>query len=222
MAVAGVTLDREEGLARLNVRLSIDSPVMPAGSAPRASRAHRLQPSPQPSTCGLRSYRRSPPTPQLDRLVVAELQHTVADDLAGLVAFAGNQQHIAPLQRSIDAADCLAAVADFDGAGAPPSRIAARIASGFSLRGLSSVTMTRSAVWAAIALFINGRLPASRLPPPPNTTISLPFHIGPQRLAASFSKRIGLVRVIDKNRRAISLAGEVETARRAFSAGTER
>src|SRR5262245_16455916 len=54
------------------------------------------------------------------------------------------------------------------------SRIAARIAAGFSLRGLSSVTTTRSASLAAIVPII-GRLPWSRLPPQPNTTTSRRF-----------------------------------------------
>src|SRR5437588_1603512 len=49
-------------------------------------------------------------------------------------------------------------------------RIAARMAAGSSLRGLSSVTITRSASRAAIAPII-GRLPASRSPPQPNTTM---------------------------------------------------
>src|SRR3954464_15284635 len=56
-------------------------------------------------------------------------------------------------------------------------RIAARIAAGFSLRGLSSVTITASAFSAAIAP-ISGRLPESRSPPAPNTTTSLRLAYG--------------------------------------------
>src|SRR5438105_27880 len=47
------------------------------------------------------------------------------------------------------------------------------MASGFSLRGLSSVITTRSA-WRAAAAAISGRLPRSRSPPQPNTQHSLP------------------------------------------------
>ena len=50
-----------------------------------------------------------------------------------------------------------------------PSRISAMIASGSSERGLSDVTITRSASRRAIAP-ISGRLPRSRSPPQPNTT----------------------------------------------------
>src|SRR5262249_39034111 len=53
-------------------------------------------------------------------------------------------------------------------------RIAARIAAGLSLRGLSSVTTTRSASCAAIAPII-GPLPWPRRPPQPNTTTRGPL-----------------------------------------------
>ena len=43
-----------------------------------------------------------------DRLVIAERQHPVADDLAGFVALAGDQQHVAGLQLGDRAADRLA------------------------------------------------------------------------------------------------------------------
>ena len=48
-------------------------------------------------------------------------------------------------------------------------KISPRIVAGFSLRGLSSVTMARSAL-AMATLPISGRLPLSRSPPQPNTT----------------------------------------------------
>src|SRR3974390_485843 len=53
------------------------------------------------------------------------------------------------------------------------ARIPRRIAAGFSLRGLSSVTITWSAFSTAILPMI-GRLPASRPPPQPKTTVSRP------------------------------------------------
>ena len=48
------------------------------------------------------------------------------------------------------------------------------IASGSSERGLSEVTITRSASRGAISP-ISGRLPRSRSPPQPNTTCSRPL-----------------------------------------------
>jgi hypothetical protein len=58
-----------------------------------------------------------------------------------------------------------------------PASTACRMAAGFSVRGLSSVTITRSARWLAIAPMI-GRLPGSRSPPQPKITISLPRTAG--------------------------------------------
>ncbi len=89
--------------------------------------------------------------------MVAERQYPVADNLAAFMALSGHKQDIARLQCGNRAADRLAAVADL-GRAARAARIAARIAAGFSLRGLSSVTITLSAFSAAIAP-ISGRLP---------------------------------------------------------------
>ena len=58
---------------------------------------------------------------------------------------------------------------------------------------------------------ISGRLPASRSPPQPNTTTSLPLDIGPQRLER-LRQRVGLVGVVDEDRRAVALADEFEPA----------
>ena len=52
-----------------------------------------------------------------DRFVIAERQYPVADDLAGFVALAGNQQHVARAQFRHRRADRLAAVADLARAG---------------------------------------------------------------------------------------------------------
>ncbi len=70
--------------------------------------------------------------------------------------------------------------------------------------------MTRSAFSAAIAPII-GRLPASRSPPQPNTTISLPRRVGPQRFER-LGERVGLVGVVDEDRRAVALADQFEPA----------
>ena len=58
----------------------------------------------------------------------------------------------------------------------------ARIAAGSSVRGLSSVTMSRSAPRAAAAP-MSGRLPRSRSPPAPITQISAAAAAGPARAA---------------------------------------
>ena len=69
--------------------------------------------------------------------------------------------------------------------GATPDRTAARIAAGSSVRGLSSVTTSTSASRAAISPMI-GRLPGSRSPPAPITTITWPSVSGRRvRIAAS-------------------------------------
>jgi len=103
--------------------------------------------------------------------VIAEWQYLIANDLAGLVALAGNQQRIARLQRSNRGANGLGAVADLPGifrrrqnGGANGCRIfAARIVVGDD-----------DAVGICVAISpIKGRLPASRSPPAPNTTTSL-------------------------------------------------
>ncbi len=64
-----------------------------------------------------------------------------------------------------------------------PAAIASMIASGFSVRGLSLVTMATSANRAATAP-ISGRLPGSRSPPAPNTTMSRPETNGRSAVSA--------------------------------------
>jgi hypothetical protein len=71
-------------------------------------------------------------------------------------------------------------------ASAIPATIASAMASGASLRGLSFVTMSRSAPWAATCPMI-GRFCASRSPPQPKTQCSVPSVTG--RKAASTRSR---------------------------------
>ncbi len=171
MAVAALARDGEERLARLE-RAAVDGDAgdSACGSAPCA--VARIAAAIASAVHSARSHATLPPSAAATAVVVGERQYPVADDLAGFVALAGDQQHVAGLQLRDGVADRLAAVADLDGAGRR-ARIAARIAAGFSLRGLSSVTMTRSAFSAAIAP-MSGRLPGSRSPPAPNTTTSRP------------------------------------------------
>ena len=79
---------------------------------------------------------------------------------------------------------------------------------GSSLRGLSSVTMTPSASRAAMSPII-GRLPGSRSPPQPNTTTRRRRTKGRKRLERLF-ERVGLVGIVDEDRRAMRRADEVE------------
>ena len=80
-----------------------------------------------------------------DRLVVAERQHLFADDLAGFMALAGDQQHVAAAKIRDRTRGSPRARSPISIAPGAACRIAARIAAGSSLRGLSSVTITRSA-----------------------------------------------------------------------------
>ena len=83
-----------------------------------------------------------------------------------------------------------------------PSRIWLMMASGFSLRGLSLVTTTRSAFFSATAA-ISGRLVGSRSPPQPNTHHSWPPRCcgqRPQRLQR-LVQRVGRVGVVDRHQR---------------------
>ena len=78
---------------------------------------HRRRHLPRRSTAGGRSCgklleRRG------DRLMIAERHNSVADDLAGFMALAGDQQDVAGTQLGDRRADRLAAVADLDGAAA--------------------------------------------------------------------------------------------------------
>ena len=126
------------------VRVSIEMPGTDGGR--RIARAWRASRPPSPST--VQSGDRSCHLPRKrgrDRLVVAERQHPFADDLAGFMALAGDQQHVAALQLRDRRRGSPRARSPISIAPGAAGRIAARIAAGSSLRGLSSVTMTRSA-----------------------------------------------------------------------------
>ncbi|EEF23422.1 conserved hypothetical protein [Ricinus communis] len=71
-----------------------------------------------------------------------------------------------------------------------PATISSMISRAFSWRGLSEVTMARSARRDTTPP-INGRLPLSRLPPQPNTQISCPRHCS-RKLSSTFSRASGV------------------------------
>ena len=121
------------------LRVSMEKPVTRSAGAPSASpcvAATRSSHCHSGSAIDGRLRQRGP-----HRLVIREGQDGGADDLPGLVALAGDEQQIAVAEQSRAGADGLGAVADLARAGAP-ARISARMVSGRSLRGLSSVTMT--------------------------------------------------------------------------------
>ena len=153
-----------------SVRVSMETPVTRrqalAAPAPPVAAAQICPVGPQ--RLSVMRRRRLRERPRRDRLVVGERQVPVADDLAGLVALAGDEQHVARLQLATAGADRLGRGRRSRARPAPPARISARIAAGSSVRGLSSVTMTTSACRAAISPMI-GRLPRSRSPPQPKT-----------------------------------------------------
>ena len=156
------------------MRESIETPTtaqspcaLPPVAAAISAAVHSASVMPRPAQLGQRG-------PDLGGVV--ERQHPVADDLAALVPLACDQQDVARRQLGDGGADRLAAIADLERAG-QPARIARRIAAGSSLRGLSSVTNTRSARAAAMRP-ISGRLPGSRSPPQPNSAIRRPAACG--------------------------------------------
>ena len=77
--------------------------------------------------------------------------------------------------------------------------MSSRMRSGSSVRGLSLVTMATSARSAAMRP-ISGRLPRSRSPPQPNTTINRPVREGSHRVDRAL-ERIGGVRVVAQHGR---------------------
>ena len=82
-----------------------------------------------------------------------------------------------------------------------PARMSRRIAAGSSLRGLSSVTITRSASRAADRAHFRRACRWSRSPPAPNTMISRPLACGRSAVDRRF-ERVGRVRIVDIDRRA--------------------
>ncbi len=84
-----------------------------------------------------------------DRVMIGKRDHGRADGLPGLVALAGDEQNIAALELGDGLGDCRARGRRSRWRRAPRPRSARRMAAAFSLRGLSSVTMARSALAAA-------------------------------------------------------------------------
>src|SRR5262245_24922897 len=145
--------------------------------------------------------------------MIAEGKSLVTDDLTGLVPLAGDEQRIARLQRRDAGADRLIAVADF-------LRALCRGKDGGTDRG--RVLAARIVVGDDHAVGIFSRYcahqrPLSRIAVAAGAEHDdeLAFRIRPQRLQR-FRQRIRLVRVVDKDRRAVALADALQPALGAF------
>ena len=104
MAVAAVARDRKEGIARLQA-CGCRSKCRSTERRQRALRAiapASRRPSPRRVHSGTRTHRaccpNSFPQRRRDRIVIAERQYPVADDLATFMALAGDHQHVAVLE----------------------------------------------------------------------------------------------------------------------------
>ncbi len=144
------------------------------------------------------------------RLVVGEWQAPVADDLAGLVALAGDAEHIARPSMAMRRGSPRRGRRSRS---RPALRREWRRGWRPAVRSLSSVTMTMSA-FASAARPISGRLPGSRSPPAPKTTMSRPLASGGAPRAL---ERVGLVGVVDEDHRAILVADQLEPPRAPWS-----
>ena len=145
--------------------------------------------------------------------MIAERQGAVTDDLSGLVALAGDQQRIARLQAGNRGPDRLGAIADFLGPlggtqdrGSNQVRIfVARIVVGDDdAIGIFSCNRPHQRTFAGIAVAAGAE-----------HHNELAFGVRPQRLQR-LRQRVGLVRVIDKDRRAVALGDPFQPALRAF------
>ena len=174
--------------------------------------AQRARPLRQSSTTAPRSC-----NPRCERgrhrLVIAEMQNLVTNDLPGLVALAGDQQRVAGLQRRDAGLDRFRAIADIVGAfcfrqngGADRGRIfAARIVVGDDdAVGILGRDRAHDRALARIAIAAGAE-----------HHHQLAFGVRPQRLQR-LRQRIRLVGVIDEDRRAVMFADTLQPSLGAF------
>ena len=129
--------------------------------------------------------------------------------MTNTAGLAGDQQHVAAATPDRHA-DRLAAVADLDHAPGRRRRMAARIAAGFSLRGLSSVTTTRSACAAAVAPII-GALAGIAVAAAAEHDREPPRRVGPRQHRAWRARR-ACGRSRRRSARRVVLAHQLEAA----------
>ena len=145
--------------------------------------------------------------------MIAERQHAIADDLAGLVALAGDQQCVARLQARDRGTDRLGAIADLAGAfrGRQDRRangggiFAARIVVGDDDR-VRVVDGDLAHQWPLAGIAVAACAEHHH---------ELALRIGPQRLQR-LRQRVRLVGVIDEDRRAVAFADQFEPSLGAF------
>ena len=145
-----------------------------------------------------------------DHFVVGEVVLGRADDLIVLVALAGDQQHIARLERSSPRDGSPRGGRRSPSAPGAAAMISARIVAASSVRGLSSVTITRSAS-ARRDLAHHRALALVAIAAAAEDDDELAARIGPQRCERGLRAH-RLVRIVDEDRRAVVLAHELEPA----------
>ena len=127
----------------------------------------------------------------LRSLAVVERKGPVGELLALLRALARDEDDVAG-GRELDRAPMAAARSSSTSTGrSAPATISATIASGSSLRGLSDVTIATSASSAA-SFPMSGRLPRSRSPPAPTTTMTWFPSASSRDARSTFSSASGL------------------------------
>ena len=175
-----------------SVRVSMETPVAangaPTGSPPVAATISSRGPRAAQPCAGSRPSAAAVSATSSNGWMIAPI------DLALLVALAGDHQHVAAASAWRRRRGSPRGGRRSRAGPARRRRISARIAAGSSERGLSSVTMATSARPAAMAP-ICGRLPRSRSPPAPNTTISRPRGVRAQRQQHRLQavRRVGVV-----------------------------
>ena len=138
-----------------------------------------------------------------------ERQNAITDDLARSHGPCRRSAARRPLLRSAIALRIASARSPISAAPGASARMAARIAAGFSLRGLSSVTMTLSASSTAIAAH-DRPLAAVAVAAGAEHHDQLAASHKAAALASAFLQRVRLVRVVDEDRRAVAVADELE------------
>ena len=181
----------------------------------RARAARSARPSARVSSASVHSARHAASSQRRPRgLGVGKRQRPIADDLAGFMAFAGDHQRVARAEHRDRGADRLAAVADLararrggENGGADRRRIlGARIVVGDDRRRRRRGSRSRP---SSAACRRRGRRRSRR-------RRSAGLRTKGRKRRERLLQRVGLVGVVDEDRRAVLVADPLEPARRAF------
>ena len=217
VAVVRLALDGEEQVAGLK-RAGVDRHA--ARRARRAARSAR----PASRSVRLRVHNASvmPPPRSAARATSASENGSVRspDDLAGFMTLAGDHQRVARRRASRSRRGSPRARSPISRAPGAAARMAARIAAGSSERGLSSVTIDD--VGAARRDRAHHRPLAGVAVAAAAEDDDEPAATKGRKRRERLFQRVGLVRVIDEDRRAVLLADPLEPARRALRASPAR